>query len=69
MGAEGMGVQPDKDMVIVQDETGFVAQTKALLDDPGRRRAIGEAARRKVVEQFSMSVLVDQIRTSLAAPA
>jgi glycosyltransferase involved in cell wall biosynthesis len=69
MGAEGMGVQPNKDMVIVQDETGFVAQTKALLDDPDRRRAIGEAARRKVVEQFSMSVLVDQIRTSLATPA
>ncbi len=39
----------------------------ALLDDPARRRAMGEAARRRAVAEFSYDVLAERLGRSLGA--
>jgi glycosyltransferase involved in cell wall biosynthesis len=56
--------------IIVPGETGFLVepgnkaalarQTRLLLDDPAGRRRLGDAGRRRVVEHFSASRLVEE---------
>jgi glycosyltransferase involved in cell wall biosynthesis len=53
---------------LVTDEIGILTQAKDdaavagailhLLDDPARRQAMGETARRRVVEQFSLETMI-----------
>lgn len=69
VGAEGLALEPGRDVVIAHDEADFVAALRQLLDDPARRRSLGENARRKLAENFSMDVLIARIRASLEAPA
>jgi glycosyltransferase involved in cell wall biosynthesis len=42
------------------DKTGLARQTRSLLDDPDRRRILGEEARRRVTERFTPEQLVAQ---------
>jgi glycogen(starch) synthase len=51
-GVTGVLVPPD-------DEAALAGAVGALLDDPSRAAAMGEAARRRAVEQFSWDHLVD----------
>jgi phosphatidylinositol alpha-1,6-mannosyltransferase len=44
-----------------------VAAYTALLDDPERRRAMGEAARRRAVAEFSYDVLAERLGRALGA--
>jgi glycosyltransferase involved in cell wall biosynthesis len=53
-GAEGLalhGAEPP--LVVADDADGFAAATAALLDDPGRRRALAEQARAFASEHYS----------------
>ena len=65
---------------VVDDETGVVvrhpedhrevaAVFEALLDDPGRRRTMGVAARERAVAEFSYDVLAQRLGKSLGALA
>jgi glycosyltransferase involved in cell wall biosynthesis len=47
-GVDGVLVEPN-------DERALAGAIRGLLDDPERRRALGEAARRKVVERFDIA--------------
>ncbi len=61
---------------VAQDETGFVVHDptsvaaltdalRALIVDPDLRAAMGTAARRRAVAEFSYDVLADRLRTAL----
>jgi glycosyltransferase involved in cell wall biosynthesis len=60
---------PDLAEVVVDGESGFLVepdnkaalarQTRLLLDDPARRRSMGEAGRRRVADHFSVARLVE----------
>jgi len=60
---------PDLAEIVVADETGFLVepnnkadlarQTRFLLDDPLRRRRMGEAGRQRVAEHFTVAGLVE----------
>lgn len=56
-------VQHDHNGLLVapHDVDGLVAALAALLDDPARRERLGAAARRTVVERFSLHVAVREI--------
>lgn len=69
IGAEGLELTPGREVVIAHDDAEFAAAIRQLLADPARRRLLGEGARRKLAEHFSMDVLVTRIRASLEAPA
>ena len=65
--ADGAGV-----VVPPKDESGLAAALAALLADEGRRKALGEAARRRAVETFGLERMVAETeawhREILAAP-
>jgi glycosyltransferase involved in cell wall biosynthesis len=48
------------------DAGGFAQALRHLLDDPGRRRAMGEAARRRVLRHHDLGGAAAQIRRHLA---
>jgi glycosyltransferase involved in cell wall biosynthesis len=52
-GVTGFLVPPD-------DKARLARQTRVLLDDPGLRRALGEAGRRRAAEQFGVGRLADE---------
>ncbi|MEI6497580.1 MAG: glycosyltransferase, partial [Actinomycetota bacterium] len=63
---------------VADGETGLVidrpdnvhavaAAFAALLDDPERRRAMGEASRKRAVTEFSYDVLAERLGRSLGA--
>ncbi|MBK3773631.1 glycosyltransferase, partial [Azospirillum brasilense] len=45
----------------VGDAEAFAAAVRALLDDPGKRRRFGEAARRIAVEEHDLSIAVEAL--------
>jgi glycosyltransferase involved in cell wall biosynthesis len=52
-------------VVAVDDFDALVEATAGLLTDPGRRRAMGQAARERCVELFSMDVVANGWRAAL----
>ena len=53
IGAEGLGVTPDRHLVLADDPVVFADAVIALLGDRAGRRALGAEGRRIVVEQYS----------------
>ncbi|MDZ3838175.1 MAG: glycosyltransferase family 4 protein [Rhodospirillales bacterium] len=49
------------------DARGFAQALRQLLDDPGRRRTMGEAARRRVLRHHDLGGAAVQLRRQLAA--
>lgn len=56
IGAEGLPVTHGRDIVLEDDPQRFAAQVVRLLEDPGERRRIGDAARALVVERYTWDV-------------
>jgi glycosyltransferase involved in cell wall biosynthesis len=59
LGAEGLAVAPEQDILVADDAAAFVAQIGRLLDDPGLGRRIGASARRLVTSRYSWKAAVD----------
>jgi len=53
VGAEGLGVTPEKDIVLADSPPEFAQAVTALLRDAARRRELGAAARVLVEERYS----------------
>ena len=52
LGAEGLDVVPERDLLFADDAAAFAAQIGRLLDDPALGRRIGAAARRVVEARY-----------------
>ena len=57
IGAEGLTYERDRTIVIADDAEAFARECVALIDDPDRRRRIGEAACRQVNESSDWSMV------------
>jgi len=53
IGAEGLPLVEEEHFVRADDPAGFAACAAALLRDPGRRKRLGQAGRRLVVERYA----------------
>ena len=58
LGAEGLEVVPERDLLVADGAEALVAQISRLLDDPGLGRRIGAAARRLVTSRYGWEAAV-----------
>ena len=65
LGAEGLDFVNGEDIVLVDEPCSFAAAIKDLLADAGRRRQLGDAARRRVEHNYSSTSLRSALRTAL----
>jgi glycosyltransferase involved in cell wall biosynthesis len=63
LGAEGLDVVPERDLLIADDAEGLVAQVGRLLDDPSLGRRIGASARHLVASRYSWKAAVSRLST------
>jgi glycosyltransferase involved in cell wall biosynthesis len=61
LGAEGLDVVAERDLLIADDAEAFVHQTARLLDDPALARRVGSGARRLVASRYSWKAAVDRL--------
>jgi sugar transferase (PEP-CTERM/EpsH1 system associated) len=66
LGAEGLDFVHGRDILLADEPGEFARAVAALLSDAAQRRAIGEAARRRVQHGYSLDVLRQQLRRALA---
>ena len=66
IGAEGLPLQPGEHVVLADDPREFARAVVSLLRDPERRRAMGRAARRFVLERYSWARVSHEFETCLA---
>jgi glycosyltransferase involved in cell wall biosynthesis len=59
IGAEGLPVQHEKNILLAETPQDFARQSVRLLRDPDLRRSLGSAARRLVEEKYSWARVVD----------
>ena len=69
IGAEGLAFANGREIIVEDAPLEFARAIADLLHDEPRRRAIGAAARRVVVEQYSMATLTRALRPVLAGLA
>jgi sugar transferase (PEP-CTERM/EpsH1 system associated) len=67
IGAEGLPVTPEQNIVIADRPEDFAARTVALMRDTARRDALGIAARRLVEENYSWATVARQFAGVLAS--
>jgi glycosyltransferase involved in cell wall biosynthesis len=61
LGAEGIEVVPDRDILIADDRDRFAASVLRLLDDPALGARLGSSARRVAVERYAWSAAVARL--------
>ncbi|MBN1180227.1 MAG: glycosyltransferase [Anaerolineae bacterium] len=61
LGAEGYPLTDGKELLLADTEEAFANAVVALLQDAGRRRALGEAARHFVASGYDWPVLIPQL--------
>jgi len=61
LGAEGLDVVPERDLLLADDPQSFAAQIRRLLDDPELASRIGAAARRVVAARYGWGVSVERL--------
>ena len=66
IGAEGLPVRPDEHLLLADEPRDFARAVVSLLRDPARRRAIGSAARRLVLERYSWARVSHEFEACLA---
>lgn len=57
LGAEGLEFRHGEEILLAEDPRGFAKSTALLLNRPDLRRALGEAARKRVEQSYSLSSL------------
>jgi len=55
---EGLGATPGRELLIADAPAGFARAVVALLRDPARRAALGQAARQFVAARFDWATIV-----------
>jgi glycosyltransferase involved in cell wall biosynthesis len=65
LGAEGLEFADGEEIVLVDDPASFAREVARLLQDPARRRTMGQAARHRVVKQYGTAVLQSALRDCL----
>ena len=61
LGAEGLDVVAERDLLAADDPATFVTQICRVLDDPGLGRRLGAAARRLVTSRYSWRAAVERL--------
>jgi sugar transferase (PEP-CTERM/EpsH1 system associated) len=64
---EGINANPDRDMVVANDESDFINRIIELLQN-GPNRAIGRAARTRVLEDYNWKKNLERIDVLLSQP-
>jgi glycosyltransferase involved in cell wall biosynthesis len=54
-------------LVPAGDADALAAAVRELLEDPGRRGTMGEAARRRIEAEFPLSRMIDRYEAALQA--
>jgi glycosyltransferase involved in cell wall biosynthesis len=67
VGAEGLALTPDREIVMADDPTSFAARVIDLFDDPARRRRLGEAGRTLVETHYSWPQIARAFEASCLA--
>ena len=57
VGAEGLDFVPGREILIADDPAEFARNVIELLRDPARRKAMGEAARHRVLQDYDVTAL------------
>lgn len=57
LGAEGIDIRDGEHVIVADDAPSFAARIVELLCNPARRRALGDAARKRVEESYAWSQL------------
>lgn len=65
VGAEGLDLDDGREIQLADEPSEFARAVCELLSNPQRRRTLGEAARTKVVEKYSLAALRGAIRKAL----
>lgn len=66
LGAEGLEFRNDSEILIADDAQSFARAVAVLLRNPARREQLGEAARRRVQELYSLSALAAALRSAFS---
>jgi glycosyltransferase involved in cell wall biosynthesis len=69
IGAEGLPVTPDQNILIADDPEAFARAVVQLFRDEALRRRLEHRARELVVEGYDWSVVADRLEAALAAAA
>ena len=69
LGAEGLNFPEDLEILLADDPTAFSRRVVRLLEDVAFRRAVGQAARRRVEQEYTPAVLRRQLSRALARVA
>jgi polysaccharide biosynthesis protein PslH len=64
IGAEGLDFVPEQEILIADDPAIFAKNVVELLRDPARRKAMGEAARKRVLRDYDVTALERSIAIS-----
>ncbi|MGD8279490.1 MAG: glycosyltransferase family 4 protein, partial [Gemmatimonadota bacterium] len=68
IGAEGLDLEPGRDLVVADDPGVFAAEVIGLLRDPERGRRLGANGRETVSRRFDWSVIEGRIDALLTIP-
>ena len=66
LGAEGLEVVSERDLLVADDAASFVAQLGRVLDDPALGRRLGTSARQVVTSRYSWKQAVESLSTFYA---
>jgi glycosyltransferase involved in cell wall biosynthesis len=69
VGAEGLGLEPEKEILLADDPAAFARSVVKLLQDPARRTAMARLARAVIVERYSHIALKKTLDTVLSSLA
>jgi len=64
VGVEGLDFVAGKEILVADDPATFAREVIQLLRDPARRKAIGEAARNRVLQNYDVAVLERSIAST-----
>lgn len=67
IGAEGLDFQSGRDIFIADDPEEFADRVIELLSNPQRRKELGEAAKKRVLQDYDMRALRRSLENALAA--
>ena len=67
VGVEELDFKAGKEILIADDQVTFARDVVELLHDPARRKALGEAARNRVLRDYDRTVLERSVASALAS--